>query len=224
MQGHIHKRVQPLANGSTKTTWYVVIELGRDANGKRRQKWHGGYRTRREAEAARAKLVNEVNTGIYAEPTKITLAEWVEGSWLPDDEDPDQGKHVGQLHPYATPARPPVPRPATAAQADLDAAQRLIRRAHGLRLPEGQQDWRAARQDRPPHPHDLAQGAGDAIDAGLLMANPADRAKPPRPRASLPTEMRFWDPEQLARFLKHVHDDRLEAAWHLAANDWHAAR
>ena len=30
--------------------WYVVVELDRDANGQRRQKWHSGYRTRREAE------------------------------------------------------------------------------------------------------------------------------------------------------------------------------
>jgi hypothetical protein len=83
MQGHIHKRVHSLADGRTTTTWYVVLELGRDATGRRRQKWHGGFRTRREAEAARAKLVNEVNTGVYAEPTKTTLEEWVLGSWLP---------------------------------------------------------------------------------------------------------------------------------------------
>ena len=76
MQGHIHKRVHSSADGRTKTSWYVVINLGRDANGRRRQKWHGGFRTRKEAEAARAKLVNEVNTGVYAEPTKITLEEW----------------------------------------------------------------------------------------------------------------------------------------------------
>jgi hypothetical protein len=84
MQGHIHKRVHSLADGRTTTTWYVVIELGRDANGRRRQKWHGGYRTRKEAEAARAKLVTEVNTGIYAPPSKLTLAEWLTDSWLPN--------------------------------------------------------------------------------------------------------------------------------------------
>ena len=83
MQGHIHKRVHSMTDGRTKTTWYVVLELGRDESGRRRQKWHGGYRTRREAEAARAKLVNEINTGIYAEPTKVTLDEWTRGGWLP---------------------------------------------------------------------------------------------------------------------------------------------
>lgn len=29
--------------------------------------------------------------------------------------------------------------------------------------------------------------------------------------------MKFWDPEQLSRFLTQVMGDRLEAAWHLAA-------
>jgi integrase len=58
---------------------------------------------------------------------------------------------------------------------------------------------------------------GDAIDAGLLTVNPADRAKPPRPRAGSPTEMKFWDAEQLGRFLAHIEGDRLQAAWHLLA-------
>ncbi len=50
---------------------------------------------------------------------------------------------------------------------------------------------------------------GDAIDAGLLTSIPADRAKPPRLRASAATELRFWDAEQLGRFLEHIDGDRL---------------
>jgi hypothetical protein len=83
MQGHIHKRVRTSATGKPMTTWYVVVELGRTADGRRRQKWHGGFGTRKEAEAVRAKLVNEVNTGVYATPSKMTLGEWLTDSWLP---------------------------------------------------------------------------------------------------------------------------------------------
>ena len=83
MQGHIRKRSHTTKDGSQTTNWYVVIDLPRDADGKRRQKWHGGFRTRRAAEAARAKIVYEFNTGTYVEPSAVTLSEWVRGQWLP---------------------------------------------------------------------------------------------------------------------------------------------
>jgi hypothetical protein len=82
MQGHIHKRVHSAADGRVTTTWYVVVDAGRRSNGKRRQKWHGGFRTRRAAEAARAKLVNDINRGSYLVPTTTTLLEWVADTWL----------------------------------------------------------------------------------------------------------------------------------------------
>ena len=63
MQGHIHKRVRTDRNGNEAVRWYVVLDLGYREDGRRRQKWHGGFRTRREAEATRAQLVTELNTG-----------------------------------------------------------------------------------------------------------------------------------------------------------------
>ena len=40
------------------TRWYVKIELDADpATGQRRQKWHSGYNTKREAERARIDLL-----------------------------------------------------------------------------------------------------------------------------------------------------------------------
>jgi hypothetical protein len=83
MQGHIRKRVHRTKSGRQTVTWYVVIDLPRNADGKRRQKWHGGFRTRREAEAERAKIVHEFNTGTYVEPSSTTFFEWVHEQWLP---------------------------------------------------------------------------------------------------------------------------------------------
>jgi Arm DNA-binding domain len=57
MRGHIHKRVRKTRAGKETTLWYVVVDVGVTADGRRRQKWHGGFATRREAEAARAKIV-----------------------------------------------------------------------------------------------------------------------------------------------------------------------
>jgi len=61
----------------------VVVDVGRDPDGRRRQKWHGGFDTRREAEVARAKLVNDLHSGAYITPGRLTLGEWVRESWLP---------------------------------------------------------------------------------------------------------------------------------------------
>ena len=73
MKGHIRKRGK---------SWCIVLELDRDENGKRRQRWHSGFRTKREAEDEMAKLINEQREGIYVEPNRITvgdhLREWLQ--------------------------------------------------------------------------------------------------------------------------------------------------
>ena len=74
MQGHIHKRVHTCEDGRVSTLWYVVVDLPRGADGKRRQKWHGGFRTKKAAEAVRARLVHELTTGFYVEPARCVSA------------------------------------------------------------------------------------------------------------------------------------------------------
>ena len=77
MQGNIHKRVKTCKNGRVSTLWYVVVDLPRRVDGKRRQKWHGGYRTKRAAEAVRARLIHELSTGFYVEPSTMCFNEWL---------------------------------------------------------------------------------------------------------------------------------------------------
>lgn len=62
--------------------WYVKIELDPDpATGRRRQKWHSGYRTRRDAERARVDLLSKFDRGEYVEPSHQTVAEFF-AEWL----------------------------------------------------------------------------------------------------------------------------------------------
>jgi len=64
------------------SVYYVKIEFDPDpGTGKRRTKWHSGYRTRREAERARVGLLSKFDRGVYVEPTQETLAEFLE-EWL----------------------------------------------------------------------------------------------------------------------------------------------
>src|SRR5262245_29430282 len=62
--------------------YYVKIELDPDPRtGRRRQKWHSGYRTKREAERARVDLLSRFDRGEYIEPSHQTLGEFLE-EWL----------------------------------------------------------------------------------------------------------------------------------------------
>lgn len=62
--------------------YYVKIELDPDpATGRRRQKWHSGYRTKREAERARVDLLSRFDRGEYVEPSLQTFGEFLE-EWL----------------------------------------------------------------------------------------------------------------------------------------------
>jgi integrase len=62
--------------------WYVKIELDPDpGTGKRHQKWHSGYRNKRDAERARVDLLSKLDRGEYVEPSHQTLGEFLT-DWL----------------------------------------------------------------------------------------------------------------------------------------------
>ncbi|MGM0841374.1 MAG: tyrosine-type recombinase/integrase [Bacillota bacterium] len=70
--------------GSVKkegSSWYYVFYLGKDANGKRRQKKKRGFKTQIEAEKALIEALNEVNKGTYIEPSKILYKDFLD-QWL----------------------------------------------------------------------------------------------------------------------------------------------
>lgn len=62
--------------------WYVKIELDVDpATGQRRQKWHSGYKNKRDAERARVDLLSKLDRGEYVEPSHQTLGDFLT-DWL----------------------------------------------------------------------------------------------------------------------------------------------
>jgi integrase len=59
----------------------VVLDLGRGPDGKRIRRWHSGYRTKKDAERARVELLGRVDQGAYVDPSKLTIAGYVD-RWL----------------------------------------------------------------------------------------------------------------------------------------------
>lgn len=215
MKGHIHKRVHSLADGRTSTAWYAVVDANRGVDGKRRQKWHGGYRTRREAEAALAKIMGDKATGRYVEPAKVQLGDWLTDTWLPsmrtqvkastfDSYDRNLRLHVVPRIGHLT-LQAVTPQVLNGLYGDL--------LADGNRHRPGGLDPKTVRYLHTT----LHKAFADAVDLGLLGVNPAERAKPPRPNRMQRSEMACWDADQLGRFLRHIGDHRLRAAFHLAA-------
>lgn len=67
MKGSFYKR------GST---WSYMLDVGTDpVTGKRKQKSKGGFKTKKEAQAAAALILTEFNTGTYVEEKKMTFEE-----------------------------------------------------------------------------------------------------------------------------------------------------
>jgi len=73
MKGHLKKR--------SKDSWTIVVDLGRNADGKRNQKWHSVKGTKREAEAELVRILKSNEDGIYIEPNKTTVTEYLT-KWL----------------------------------------------------------------------------------------------------------------------------------------------
>jgi integrase len=215
MQGHIRKRIYRTLDGRQTINWYVVIDLPRRDDGKRRQKWHGGFRTRKEAEAARAKMIHEFNSGTYLEPQAITLEQWVGHHWLPTIKGRikpstfDSYRRNLELHVL----------PGLGGQQLRQLAPAMLDRLYSVLLTNGH---RKSAEGLSPktvrYVHTIVHKVlADAVDAGLLGVNAAERAKPPKPRSVGTNEMSFWEPHQLRTFLDSVRGHRLEPAWHLAA-------
>lgn len=75
MRGHIVKR--PSGN------YAVVLYLGRDASGKKRQKWVTVQGNKKDAEKRLAELLTQAHNGMPLDAAKETVAEFM-GRWLSD--------------------------------------------------------------------------------------------------------------------------------------------
>lgn len=60
----------------------IVVDIGRDpSTGKRKQKWQGGFHSKKEAEAELARVVNSVEQGTYVNAARTLLSDYLR-RWL----------------------------------------------------------------------------------------------------------------------------------------------
>jgi integrase len=73
MRGHLRER--------SPGHWAIVIDVRDPATGERKRKWHSFRGTKRQAQIECARLISELQGGVYLEPSKTTLAQFLE-LWL----------------------------------------------------------------------------------------------------------------------------------------------
>ena len=73
MKGHIRER--------SPGHWAIVLEIREPTTGRRKRKWHGFMGTKRQAQDECARLISELNGGLYIEPKKITVGQFLD-RWL----------------------------------------------------------------------------------------------------------------------------------------------
>jgi len=201
MRGHIYRRGQ---------TWTYMIDVGHDSSGRRRQKSKGGFRTKRDAQAALNEGLNALQRGMYVETSKLTVGKFLRDSWLPairsSVRPTTYSSYTMHVRRYLVPALGHIPLQRLSAPqingfyADLGVDGSLgtslkpatVRRIHAT----------------------LHKALRDAVRWQLIPRNPASSADPPR--AECP-EMAVWTARELSTFLASTADHQHGALWHFYA-------
>jgi integrase len=207
MRGSVYKRGK---------AWWVKVELGTDENGKRIRHQQRGGATKKEAEAVLTQIQARVDSGTYVEPTKQTVGRFLAESWLPAIRETVRpstmdsyrmlvSKHIAPAL-GSTRLQSLTPARLNAFYADLLAGGRVD--GKGGLSPKTVRNVHVV----------LHRALRDAVRWSLIPRNPAEYADPPKLTDSGRKEMQTWTAQELRTFLEQVADDRLYAAFLLAAS------
>lgn len=185
MKGQIRKR---------GNTYSVIVPLGKDTSGKKRYKWVT-CQTKREAEAKRAELIHQANTGMLASP-KGTLGEFVE-RWLEEYAKPNVSPTTAET--YVKIARAHII-PVLGKIPLKDLKPEHLQHFYSERLGKGLSPATIR------HHHMLLHKAlNDAVKWGLLARNIVDAVSPP---LNTRKEMRILDDTEINKVLSESRDNK----------------
>jgi integrase len=195
-------------------TYSVVLSRGTDPlTNKRLRDWHGPYRTKREAEQARTKLLGDADHGDYVKPEQMTVAEFLDGTWLPAIKATVRPTTAAL---YAQVVKNHL-KPGVGSVRLQGLTAPALNKFYAQLLATGRRDGTGAglstRSTRIVHTV-LHRALRDALKWRLVSHNVAAEADPPVSRSK---EAVTWSGEQTSAFLKSVAADRLVALFRLEA-------
>lgn len=192
--------------------WIAQISLGNDpVTGKRKRKTVYG-KTRKEAVEKMTQILHQAQTGIYVEPTRITLGNWLD-RWLvtykrADLEESTYENYEGNIKRHIKPVLGDVP------LAKLQP--HTLQDFYNEKLESGRIDGKgglSTRMVRYFHAI-IRQALQQAVKEGLIPRNVADATSPPVIRNK---KMQPLTEDQAVTFFEYARGDRLFAAYVLCA-------
>jgi integrase len=196
MSGHVRKR-------GKAGQWYAVIDVFVD--GQRKRRWHKleSCKGKREAEKACERLIAQQGDGTYVDPTRETLAEFLE-RWL----DHMRGQVSPRTHErYAELCRKNIA-PLLGALMLSKVQSADISQAYAKALVSGRRDGKGGLSPASVHYQHrvLKKAIGQAVKWRLLPGNILDAVDPPRVER---TRMQTYDMAQTAEALALARATRL---------------
>jgi integrase len=206
MRGHVRKR---------GNTWCVVYDEGRGENGRRVQRWVGGFKTQKEAQGFLTETLGAIGKQTYVPPSPVTLGDYLTKEWLPALEASDDVRPLTQTT-YASVVRTRIKVPPWLWNLPLQAVQPAhVKRLLGELVQEGRSE-----STRKLTRAVLSGAFTDAVEDRKVAGNPvAVRSRRRGSAGSGKTTRRAtaWSARELRSLLEHVAGDRLFALWRLAA-------
>ncbi|MCZ7537305.1 MAG: site-specific integrase [Acidimicrobiia bacterium] len=196
-RGSIHRR------GDTWTVrWRTDTAEGRKHHSK------GGFRTKKEAQDFLTDVMAALRGGVFAEPTKVTVGDFLTERWLPARQlslrPSTYASYQTAINCHVVPELGHIqiqqlsPDRLDRFYADLVASglsAKTVRNIHAL----------------------LHKALRDAVRKNLVPRNAADAADPPKLARANGEEMKTWTPAQLRVFFDGIAGHRLAPAYLLAA-------
>jgi integrase len=174
----------------------------------RKQHTKGGFRTKNEAQQLLTDTLAAIQGGVFREPSKVTLGQFLTERWLPAREvalrPSTYASYRGLVERHVLPEIGHVQiQQLTPDQLDRfysrlvarDLAPKTVRNVHVL----------------------IHRALRDAVRKNLVPRNVADAADPPKLNRADREEMKTWTPEQLRQFFGGIAHHRLAAAYVLGA-------
>ncbi|KYD29359.1 site-specific integrase [Parageobacillus toebii] len=190
MKGHVYKRGE---------TWTFVVDVGRDpVTGKRKQKSKGGFRRKRDAEAALRKLLSEIDENRYIEPSSEAFSSFIE-KWFYEhykkrikettaiSREYLLKKHLIDENPFANKPLSSI------TTEDIDSF-------YNLKLDEGYSTNYIRKMHQLLH-----QAFEQAVKWKKISYNPATQADPPSIKKE---EMKIWSLNEIHKFLNECKNER----------------
>jgi integrase len=242
MRGHIKKR----------STWQFTVDLGLQAlqrcpacrkrywtkDGRlkrcpkcqgpledrleRRQEFHSGFATKREAEVELAKVAGAIASGMHIEASRMLVDDFLRNHWLPAIRPTIRAttyvSYVGHVDNHLSPTFGRIPlQQLSPAHINAFYAKLLTQSRASKCLPENK------KKDEEPKPlapatvrrihATLHRALRDAVRWNLIGRNPADAADPPRAVGCAGAVVNVWSIVDLKKFLASERKGRLYPLW-----------